>query len=186
MEQRIIDFSRNYIIGLCKDKEFFWLAHIKSVVKYAGMLADEYECDKEVVVVSAWLHDIRKINGQMELHHVYGADDAEKLLLKWDYDKEKIAKVKHCILTHSSDKNYPPDTIEAKILASADALSHFDNLPLMINKAYHITTPDKVNEWILAKYERSLSKMMPNAMKLVEARYAAIKLLLTEDNVDHS
>jgi HD superfamily phosphodiesterase len=182
MNQMMINRAKDHIIDLCKDKEFFWLAHIKSVVKYAGILADDYDCDKEIVLISAWLHDIRKINGQRELHHVYGADDAEKFLLGWGYDKEKVVKVKYCILTHSSDKNYPPENIEAKIVASADSLSHFDNLPLMINKAYHITTPDKVNGWVLDKYARSFEKMMPEAMKLIEQRYAAIKLLLSEDN----
>ena len=54
--------------------------HFKAVLKYALMLAEKENADKEIVEISAWLHDISSIRGDYEDHHVKGAKIAEELL----------------------------------------------------------------------------------------------------------
>ncbi|MBR9692158.1 HD domain-containing protein [Candidatus Woesearchaeota archaeon] len=181
----MIEKVKKYFYELCKDKHFSWIPHVESTVKYAKQLAQQLGADEEIVEISAWLHDIRKIHNKdttKNVHHIQGSETAGELLTEWGYDAAKIEKVKECILTHSSDKTYPPKTLESKVLASADALSHFDNFPLMVNSAYRHVKPDEVNKWLLDKYARTFDKMMPEAKEIAQPKYEAIKLLLGEQD----
>ncbi len=176
----MIEKVKQYFYDLCKDKHFRWEIHVESVVKLSKKLAKQLGADEEVVEVAAWLHDIKKIQGEREKHHVYGSEQAGEILKQIGYDDAKIEKVKRCILTHSSDKAYPTESIEEKVLASADALSHFYTFTLLVQAAYLHVKPEEVKDWLLNKYTRSFGKMMPEAKKLAEKRYEAIKLLLEE------
>ena len=101
-----------------------------------------------------------------------------------NYPEETIEKVKHCILTHSSDKNYPPKTIEAKIVASADALSHFDNfLALAHSCAVRGESIKETKQSLSRKYESCWDKLMPEAKIMADTKYNAIKLILGEKQV---
>ncbi|MCK4588803.1 MAG: HD domain-containing protein [Nanoarchaeota archaeon] len=180
----MIDKIKAMILELCEDANWDWKNHINSVVKYTEILAKQLNADEEVCELSAWLHDIIKIReGKRELHHVKGAEEAGKILEEMGYSVDKIEKVKHCILTHSSDKNYMPETKEAKILASADALAHFDNF---LSLAYFAFVPMKLSieetrENLLGKTENSWNKLIPEAKVLAKEKYEAIKLILSED-----
>ncbi len=153
--------------------------HIINVVKYSLFLAKKLKADREICEIAAWLHDIDKLKGGKEGHHIRGAKDAEEILTKLKYPKDKIKKVCYCILTHSSDKNYLPKTLEAKIVASADALAHFDDFLEIVYFYYNRgLTIDETRDRILKKADKSFNKMMPYAKKLAKKRYDAIKILL--------
>lgn len=47
---------------------------------------------------------------------------AEDILKKYNFDLEKINKIKHCIISHRFKNDYKSETIEAKILFDADKL----------------------------------------------------------------
>ena len=74
----IIKKIKTMVIELCR-KDTWWRLHIGSVVKYSKLLAKKTNADEEVLEISAWLHDIQKIKGRRELHHVNGANEAEKI-----------------------------------------------------------------------------------------------------------
>jgi len=182
----MIEEIKSMILELCKDKEWDWKAHVESVVKYSKILAKKLNADEEVCELSAWLHDIIKIrDGKRDLHHVNGSEEAVKILEKYNYPQEKIQQVKHCIITHSSDENYIPESIEAKIVASADALSHFDNLLALAHYAF-VLKKESVNqcrETLLKKYEKSWKKLLiPEAKEIAKPKFEAIKLILGEQN----
>jgi len=173
-------------------EELWWKSHIESVVNYTKLLSKKFGGDKEIVEIAALLHDIRKMKGQHQWqsnkklidyyhnHHVEGAEEAEKILLKFKYPLEKIEKVKNCILTHSKDKNYPPKTIEAKILATADALSYFDHFMEFAHWVYNIKK-ESINNGrkILAeKFKGAWDKMMPEAKKIGKDKYEMIMKIL--------
>lgn len=173
----MIDEIRKIIVDICGDN-YFWKDHTESVVKHAKNLAKQLGADEEVVEVAAWLHDISRIKAMDEGHHIYGAEEAGKVLQGLGYAADKIEAVKACILTHSSDENYPPQTLEAKIIASADALPVFDDflsVVLLANKIH----PDNPRAWLLDRYEKSWGKMMPEAKALVEEKYNAVMVLLS-------
>src|SRR3989339_1665155 len=86
----IVEKVRKYVEEECKNKkkEETW-SHIISVVKYAKQLAKEREADDEIVEISSWLHDIGRIKGDPENHHISGGNYAEVFLLKYSFASEK-------------------------------------------------------------------------------------------------
>lgn len=170
------------MIELCGDpKGKWWRAHIESVVKYTHVLADKLGGDKEILEISAWLHDIKKINGEKKDHHIHGANEAEEILRKEGYPEDKIKRIKSCILTHSSDKNYPPQSKEAEILYNADALSHFDNFMAFAHWVYGLDklSIEEGREALIKKYEKNWGKLtLPEAKKIAKPKYEAIMLIL--------
>ncbi len=87
----------------------------------------EKNVDLEVLKISALLHDIARLKeytdktGKID-HAFESAKVAERILKKMKYPKEKIEKIKHCIVSHRFRGNNTPKTIEAKILYDADKL----------------------------------------------------------------
>jgi uncharacterized protein len=179
----MIEKIKSMVLELCKGQEWDWKAHIESVVKYSKLLAKKLNADEEICEISAWLHDIKKIKGEHEKHHVKGSEEAVKILEGYNYPKEKIQQVKHCIITHSSDENYIPESIEAKIVASADALSHFDNLLALAHYTFVLKkeSVEQCKENLLKKYGKSWKKLLiPEAKEIAKPKYEAIKLILGE------
>ena len=163
------------ILSMCDD---YWKNHITLVVHYSKLLASKLGADEEVCEVAAWLHDISKLKGEKDMHHVTGAKYAEELLKNYK-NKEQV---KHCILTHSSDKNYLPQTLEAEVVMNADALSIFDSFTDMAE----VTLVKKglrgleAKEDILRKYEKAWAKItLPEAKQIAKEKYQAVQLLLT-------
>ena len=104
--------------------------HIKYVHKYVKELSKDKMVDKEVLELSALMHDISMtdINLDRSIHNELSAEISEELLLKYNYPQEKINLVKNIILNHSSKRKDYRTTLEEQILVDADALSHFDGL----------------------------------------------------------
>lgn len=110
--------------------------HFLPTVEYAKQLAERLNADIEICVLSAWLHDIGSIIKGRENHHITGAEIAGKKLKELGYNKEKIERVKHCILVHRGSQKANPGTVEAQILIDADSMSNFDNLPGIFKAAF--------------------------------------------------
>ncbi len=100
----------------------FTLVHTLDVVDLCKKLAESKEVNMDLLLTSAWLHDIGRIENE-EKHHEVGARIAEKLLKSWGADKSFIEGVKHCIREHGTKGM--PRSEEAKILREADGVSVF-------------------------------------------------------------
>ena len=176
----MISKIKHLILELCKNQGWPWKSHIESVVKHSKELAKKLGADEEVCEISAWLHDIKKLKGEKENHHIHGSEEAEKILKELNFNEDKIKQIKHCILTHSSDKTYPPKSKEAKILASADALSHFDDFLTFTYHVYKIRNMSLSGgrNKLINKYNTAWNKLMPEAKEMVREKYKAIKLIL--------
>ena len=164
----------------CEKDKWDWDYHLVSVVKYANQLAEKLGADKEIVEISAWLHDITRLKGDVENHHISGAIEAEKILKQLKYPLGKIERVKHCIYAHRGSQNIKRETIEAECVASADAMSHFDNVPALLYLAFvkKQMSIEEGKNWLRNKLERSWNKLIPEAKKIVLPKYEAVKLLL--------
>jgi putative nucleotidyltransferase with HDIG domain len=166
------------------DLDYFdYKYHLLPVVEYAAKLAEICEVNKEVVELSAWLHDIGRIKFGARNHELTGAAEAERLLKQFGYSAEIIEQVKHCILAHRGSGSIRPQTMEAKVVAAADALAHFDMfLPLLtaIGKRGKGKDDKILYRWIYEKMERDWNKkiLIPEAMEIAEEKYRAIELLL--------
>ena len=165
-----------------------WDHHIKWVVKFGRMLAEETGADALVVELAALLHDYASIKSfaLYTNHHIYGVKEAERILGPMGYDSRVIEEVGHCILTHRGSMQLERRTLEAVCVADADAMAHFVGVPSLLHYAMEGKglSLDDSREWVLAKLGRSWNKLSKTAKRLAKPYYnAAVDLLSDEDKV---
>ena len=82
-----------------KDEYNIYREHIQYVYKYVVLLSKDKNVDKEVLELSALLHDISMTDMTLDRsrHNEFGADIAERLLRENDYPEDKVQLVKKCI-----------------------------------------------------------------------------------------
>jgi len=104
------------------------IEHVERVYNLCLHLAKyESDVDLEILKTAALLHDVARFKefqdktGKIE-HATLGAEMAEETLETLGYSRDKIDKIKHCIIVHRYRRNRKPRTIEAKILFDADKL----------------------------------------------------------------
>lgn len=163
-----------------------WGQHVKLVVNYSKMLAENLHADEQIVELAALLHDLGSIRFGEENHETTGQQEAEKVLKEIGYPQKTIDQVKECIRTHRGSLDLKPKTLEAKILANADAMAHFDVIPVLLRVGLDRYNRDEglAAKWVLDKLERDWRKKLtfPMAKKMVEKKYKAAKLLLLMDS----
>ena len=159
----------------------FWKYHIVPVVKYAKLLAKKIGADEELVELCALLHDIGAINFGAENHEKTGVPETEKILQQFNYSQEVINEVKHCIESHRGSGSTEPKTIIARIVKNADAMAHFDAIPVLIQFGLEKENNNIENavKWVFDKIERDWNKKLtiPEAKEMIKEKYEAIKLL---------
>lgn len=182
-ESKIKEVERIVEEACKKESNYFgigiWTHHIKYVVKYSKLLAKKLNADEEVLELAALLHDYASVFNY-ELypeHHIHSAKLSGEILSKLDFQIGLIEKVKLCILTHRGSLPMQKQTREAEILASADALAHFDSVNSLLYLAFtkHKMSIDDGTKWVLDKLERSWNKLMPEAKELISDKYNSIK-----------
>lgn len=161
-----------------KDGYDFWNEHIKYVVENAIELARRQNADVEIVELGALLHDIAMPSeyGEREEHHIYGAEIAEQLLTELNYPKDRIEKVKNCVLNHRGSKDRPRNSIEEQCVADADVIAHFDCIPSLFSLAYKemkLSISDG-KEFVRKKLERDFGKLSLQSKELLKDRYENI------------
>ncbi|MEG0687925.1 MAG: HD domain-containing protein [Hungatella sp.] len=109
----------------CMDDSVHDPLHSYRVLNYALQIAITEDCDMDVVITSALLHDIGRAAEKKNpalCHAEVGSEMARTFLDIHGYSREKADHIADCILTHRFRKNRKPQTIEAKILFDADKL----------------------------------------------------------------
>ncbi len=164
-----------------------WSHHLIDVVRHARALAAELDADREVIEIAALLHDYAAI-ADPELiaeHHVHGARLAREILAGYGYPDDGIEAVRACILSHRGSREVPRATIEARIVASADAMAHIDNVPALLHVAFtrRGLGIDEGVAWVLEKLGRSWAKLMPEARARTRDRYEAARGVLGAGDV---
>ncbi|HRY60147.1 MAG TPA: HD domain-containing protein [Patescibacteria group bacterium] len=155
--------------------------HIVPVVKYSLLLAEKLKANKEIIELSALLHDYSCLVNKdfYDEHHIHSSRLAEEILKKFGYPKEIIDKVKYCIFTHRASKEIKRESLEAKIVASADAMSHFSDVNSLFYLAFiiHKLDIEKGTKFVLNKLENSWKKVMPEGREIIKEKHDAIKSL---------
>lgn len=163
-----------------------WTHHILNVVKYAKLMAKKLNAEVEIVEIASLLHDYASIINYefYEDHHLHGANEAEKLLKKFNYPQDKIDLVKDCIISHRGSKIKSKKSKEASCLADADSMAHFDSISSLFYLAFfsHKMNIDEANNWLMQKLERSWNKLSPEAREIIKDKYEASKLLMGSQN----
>lgn len=183
----IVENIREELIKRCntyneKYNYDFWNDHIKYVVKNAVELAEKYGADVEIVELGALLHDISMPSeyGEREEHNIYGAEIAEQLLTQLDYPKDRIERVKNCVLNHRGTKDRPRNTIEEQCVADGDVIAHFDCIPSLFRLVYKDMdlSINEGEEFLKKKLERDYNKLSPRTREILKDRYENILKVL--------
>jgi putative nucleotidyltransferase with HDIG domain len=153
-----------------KHHKWFWDYHIIPMKDIALELAEKLQVDKELVELIAYLHDIAKIRG-LDNHAETGAEIALEILK----DHPKKGLIAECIRKHN--KPSLEDRIEVKLIASADAVSHFLT-PFF--EIYFWENPDKDVKDIISGNLRKMEKdwnriFLEEAKDICRKEYEALK-----------
>lgn len=184
MNNKIKDIKR-LIKKECENLEFaplwFYDKHLLQVEKLSKQLLEKLpKADEEVVMLGVWLHDLQRIRGLKGDHQKIGANEAEKVMKNFGYDKDVIFQVKEAIMTHSCSSEMPR-SLEAKILATADGMSHYYNdffLQIAVTGQRDLK---EYKEWVLEKLDRNYNKKIQFefAKKMIKGRHDLYKKMFT-------
>jgi hypothetical protein len=99
--------------------------HIPCVENIAKHILKIYrDANPDVVMLSVWLYNIGILTKGLEGDYaVASEEEARKFLTENNVDQTTIDAVAHAVRAHKL-KDVMPETVEAKILAVADAASH--------------------------------------------------------------
>lgn len=180
MQQEIINRSNLFEEQTkgTKDEYNIYREHIQYVYKYVLLLSKDKNVDKEILELSALLHDISMtdINLDRSRHNEYGSLIAEQLLRDNNYPEDRVQFVKKCILNHSSKRAQFRTTEEEKILVDADGLSHFDSIHNLYNLAHNVMelNDNDTIKFIQDKLTRDYNEISDELKYLVDDKYNKI------------
>lgn len=182
----IVDQIKKYVEAECRKPTSKYGAepfefHFVPMVGYAKVLARGMGADVEVVELAGWLHDIGSIIHGREDHHITGARIAGEKLKELNYPADKIKLIKKCILNHRGSKNLKRETLEEKIIAEADAMSAFDNLPGIFKAAFVFEKLDQgaAKITVRKKLQNKFSQLhFAKSKEIIKPKYDAAMMLL--------
>lgn len=194
--KNIIRDAQQKIIRLAKKNSLLWFynMHQKEVVESAEKLLKLYKkADRQIVLIACWLHDIskyyakdRKNTSKVDKsHHIDSANLGESFLKNYNLTEEEVNKIKSCILRHRNTPPYKARTLEERIIATADTLSHYTSIFYF---TYFKFFPDHSLEEMVKNQSEKLKRdwrdleLLPKAKKLVKEEYKVLKKLLENYN----
>lgn len=141
---------------------WIWENHVQKVVEFALELADEYGGNIDYILAGALLHDLGDVwyerdDPQFDTRSVL---ETQKILngLKFTSDETTLI-LNQIIAPHSCYPGNYPQTIEGKILATADALAHIKTnyFQEMKRKGLPKNIAGSFTDWALSKLERDFN-----------------------------
>ena len=99
--------------------------HIMRVLKNATMLAKKEKANIRIITAAVLLHDIisyPKSDPRSKNSSVESAQEARKVLKKYNFSQDQIDIISDAIRDHSFSRGITPKTLEGKILQDADRL----------------------------------------------------------------
>lgn len=189
--QKIIKDAQKMISNKARKNNCFWFyqMHQNDIIKSARKLLKLYpKTNRKIVLIACWLHDIAYYDVKnwynilkiRKIHHIKGADIAEKFLTKYNLERKEMQKIKNCILKHRNINNYRPKSLEEKIVAVADTLSHFESLfYLTFFKSFPRCSLEEMVKTNIKELKKDWQdiKILPKAPKLIEEKYKVLKQL---------
>ncbi len=129
---KLIEIARRNIPDTDVSHDF---EHALRVLANAERIAKEENADLDIIVPAALFHDVvvyPKDHAEKHKSQEESAELVSKILNKINnFPKEKIAKVKTCILECSFSKGILPKLLESKILQDADGLEATGAISIM-------------------------------------------------------
>ena len=152
-----------------------WDCHILPVVEHSLALGKNLKADQQVLELASLLHDYAAILDKdlYAEHHEHGARLAGDILAKYSIEPGMIEHIKKCIYSHRGSNSIAKQSLEAEILASADAMSHITQLADMFYLTYgvHKYKTREGARWLFKKLNRSWAKIMPAGREMIQNEY---------------
>ncbi|MBE6400022.1 MAG: HD domain-containing protein [Lentisphaerae bacterium] len=174
--------------GSCHDFD-----HTLRVMHNAGLLLNHYpQADREIVMLSALLHDIARpeedASSGRKCHAILGAEKVPVLLQKCSFPETLSAPVAAAVKSHRYRGKNEPETIEADIVFDADKLDSLGAVGLgraflfagRLNARVHNTETEALNSESYTRedtaYREYLVKLryLPRRMRTAAGRKIAV------------
>lgn len=169
----------------CPEKfgQWMWKNHVPFVAHKAEELATTYGANTDWAVAGAWLHDFGDafVYRFDEKHEALSEDKAREVLTDAGYSLEESSEViENIIAPHSCKEGFFPQTLEGKVLATADALAHLSTDFYVQFTWLHIPEGKTYEEfliWVEEKLDRDFnSKIFFDEVKeQIRPRYEALR-----------
>jgi len=166
--------------------------HIKIVASWVEEISKKYGINKEGTLAAAYLHDLAYAwtsKNDPDLDEKSEAE-ARKVLKAAGFPEDKTTFIVDKIIHgHGIHDGKEPEYIEAKVLATADALAHFTSDFYSVICWNHYLFEDKdlnaYKAWVLNKIERDLNNKIffKEYRKLAEPYYKSLKALFSLSKV---
>ena len=182
-QKEIISKVNDYVKNECKgfsEIDDVFEGHMMGVVRFAEKLTNQYKSNKLVVILAAYLHDIKYIQTRNhDTHETEGSKFVKEYLKKFNIPQKEINHIALCILNHRGSKSSKKESIEEKIVACADAMDHIDRcLEMFYRVNIGTDTYEKAITFMRGKLQRSWNKIeLPKARELVKKKYEAARVL---------
>ncbi|MGI8420577.1 MAG: HD domain-containing protein [Candidatus Levyibacteriota bacterium] len=143
--------------------DWFVKHHVIVVANYATALAKKYKVNEELARAAALLHDIADTCTKREDkdHGAISLTIARQIMRETGYSEDEIKLVvDDAIRYHSCHNNEHPQSLEGKILATADSMAHLKT-DFYVFAAWAFgreLTLEELKQWVLKKIERDLHK----------------------------
>jgi putative nucleotidyltransferase with HDIG domain len=141
-----------------------WLVdnHVFVVADYASELAKKYGANVELARVAALLHDIAdaKMNRKDTAHAEESLRMAREFMKDFGYDEKEIQLVvEDAIRFHSCHDGQRPESLEGRVLATADSLAHLktDFYVFATWALGREMTLIEIKDWVIQKIDRDLN-----------------------------
>ncbi len=184
----IIDIVAERVRAACRQADnklssAFYQEHILVVVDYCDRLSDGLHADREILLLSALLHDISAIQDLETLpdHAARSSRVAESMLRDLDYSRDRAARIKRAVLRHSTPLDLGAGSIEEVILSNADALSQIANPSYWLYFAFRIKgmSFEDGTRWYSRRIAANWARMILPARDLVADRYEQVRTLMS-------
>lgn len=170
-----------------KEEYNIYREHIQYVYKYVLLLSENKNVDREVLELSALLHDIAMTDRSLDRakHNEYGSVIVEQLLRENNYPEDKVQLVKKCILNHSSKRAEFRTTEEERILVDADGLSHFDSINNLYSLAHNVMelNDEDAIKFIQDKLTKDYNEISDDLKYLIQEKYDKVMSIKAIDEL---
>lgn len=186
----IIDAVKNFVQGECNKpanvlSPAFFTQHLLVVADYSKILAETLSADREIVELSAYLHDIAAVQNIALLpeHHTLSAAAARNILLQNNYPLEKTERVMQAITKHISPIQLGQGSLEDICLSNADAMSQITKPIFWMYFAFSIRrlNYDQGKEWLGQRIENNWNALIQPAKEIIEEEYNQVMNIISSE-----
>lgn len=172
--ENIIQKSKEFFLSKALDDKVSVKDHVFEASRWAERIIKKYpEANREVLLVSVWLHDIGYFMGEKTIDHAIKSEGITDEFLGDSVDEDLKKNILHCIRSHRN-KDVAPETLEAKLMVAIDSASHFTGTLYMFLFNY-----GKGLDYIIDKIERDYADLniFPEIQKTLHPVYESWKKL---------